>query len=73
MKHLVNTQTEKWYHLDEFYRIWTCACMKPPEEQVELCLTIDESLKREGELRDLDRQIAKKRKELGLKVGEPMP
>lgn len=69
--HVVNTLTQKWYHVDQWNRLWTCSCTDELEKQISLCITIDESLARKGELRDLDRKIAEKRKELGLKPGEP--
>lgn len=62
----------KWYHIDARYRVWGCSRMEPLEKQVSLCLAIDELLKRKGELQALEREIAIKRKQLGLKVGDPM-
>ena len=65
MEHYVNTKTNKCVLIDNDYRVYTCSC-KNPDVEVMLCLTLDESLKKEGELRELNRQIAVKRKELGL-------
>lgn len=73
MIHLVNPKNEVWYHLDEKNRVWTCPCKSSTQDKVSLCLTIDESLAREGELRELGRLINDRRKQLGLKINELMP
>ena len=70
LSHVVDPKTEIWYHLDEMYRVWTCDCTSTSEIKMAICVTIDESLLRQGELRQLDRKIAEKRKILGLKVGD---
>lgn len=69
--HLVNTLTNEWFHVDERNRLWTCPCTEG--HAVSLCITVDESLSKKGVLRDLERAIAMKRKDLGLKPGDPMP
>ena len=61
--HLVDPAKEVWYHKDKLGHLWTCSCRG---SDVSLCITIDESLKREGELAELNRQIAQKRNELKL-------
>lgn len=71
--HVVDPATSEWYHIDERRRLWTCDCRDENDVHVSLCLTLDDSLVKEGEIRELDRQIAMKRKMLGLKIGEPMP
>lgn len=60
--HLVNPLTKEWFEYDDRYRLWSCAC----KDGVSLCLTLDDCLLKEGELRELKRKIAQKRKELGL-------
>lgn len=65
-EHIVNPKTEKWYHLDKNNLVWTCDCRMEADKRVSLCISICEHLKAEGELREIKRQIAEKRKELGL-------
>ena len=63
--HVVNTIDEKWYHIDDKFNLWTCNC-REGENSVSLCLSQCDHLQDEGELRNLKRIIAEKRKELGL-------
>ena len=58
---VVNPLTKEWYGVDEDHKMYT-----DPTKPVSLCLTLDETLKKEGELNEINRQIAQKRKELGL-------
>lgn len=64
MRHLVETTTGKAYDMDENNMLWTCMCDK--ETTVGICISICKHLKAEGDLREIKRQIAVKRKELGL-------
>ncbi|MEK6882051.1 MAG: hypothetical protein AABY22_20705 [Nanoarchaeota archaeon] len=66
MKHYVDPLTKNWIHIDEDHNVWSCPCRSG--HSISLCLTIDETLKKEGELNELKHQIAMKRKELGLLV-----
>ena len=68
MRHIVDTKNGEWFHKDELNRLWSCGCKDTGG--VSLCLSICDCLKDEGELREVKRQIAMKRKELGLLVGE---
>lgn len=66
VRHVVETHTKTWFHLDDNNLVYNCDCMKPIDEQVELCLSICPHLKAEGELRVVEREIAQRRKELGM-------
>lgn len=70
-KHVVDPEKRHFYHLDKDFKVWTCDCAMPVDERVSLCLTLTDELKAEGELRDVKRQIAAKRKELGLLMKTP--
>jgi hypothetical protein len=65
-RHICNPQTEEFYHLDEYYNVWTCDCKSSVDTRISLCLTQCEYLQEEGKLREIKREIAQKRKELGL-------
>lgn len=66
MKHLVNPVTNEWYHLDENNLVYTCPCRNSVEDQVSICISITKELEMEGTIRELEREIAQKRKELGF-------
>ena len=67
MKPVVHTTTETWYYLDDNFNVWS-----DPVKGVSLCLTQTPELKKEGELRELERQIAQLRKELGFLQSETL-
>ena len=72
--HVANPETGEFFHMDELHRIYTCPCMLPHDKKkISLCITLCDCLLKEGELRELDRQIAQKRKLLGLKYSDAMP
>lgn len=62
MRHLVDPKTEKWFHLDEKFSVWTCDCIEGSE--LSLCLSLCEHLLLEGEWNEIKHKIAQKRKEL---------
>lgn len=64
IRHVCDPATEEFWHLDENYNIWTCNCKRG--ELISLCLSICSHLETEGQLREVKREISKKRKELGL-------
>ncbi len=66
IRHVVDPETEDWYHLDEKFNVFNCACLKPVEDRAELCLSQCVHLQADGELRRVKREIAAKRKELGM-------
>ena len=68
--HIVNLATNEFYHLDDLNRLWTCDCLSPVNERISLCISICDHLKAEGSLRSVEREIAIKRKELGLLINE---
>lgn len=68
IRHIVEPETGKWYHMDERNRVWTCGCKEGIP--VSICISICDCLKDEGELREVKSQINRKRKELGLLMGE---
>ena len=68
--HVVNLDTMKFYHCDDLNRLWTCDCLIPVNERISLCISICDHLKAEGNLRDIERKIAIKRKRLGLLINE---
>lgn len=65
IQHIVNPATKEWYHIDENYLVHTCNCMEK-EYPLSLCLSVCSCLKLEGDLREVEREIAVRRKELGL-------
>jgi len=69
-KHIAETETGQFYHLDENFNVWTCDCFDKHGTGTSLCLTLTEDLILEGQLRELEHKIARKRKELCLLVGE---
>lgn len=73
IRHIADTKSGIFYHLDENNMVWTCNCSKKnPNERGSLCITITQELKLEGELNDLKRQINDKRKELGFLTSETL-
>lgn len=65
MRHIVDPKTEEWFHLDDKYNVWSCDCTESGMK-VSLCLSQCSHLIDEGELRNIKRQIAQKKKELGI-------
>ncbi len=53
-------------HMDNRFNIWTCPCMSKNKTLVSLNLTQDKMLINRGELADISREIAIRRKELNL-------
>lgn len=70
--HLVDPKSGTWYHMDTKFRLWSCDCKQDKLFKVSLCLTIDNVLDKEGILRDLNREINDKRKELGFLISETL-
>ena len=66
MKHIVDTQTRTWYHMDEHYNLSTCDCNQDAHLRVSIELSQCKCLRDEGELRKLKSEIAAKRRELGV-------
>jgi len=62
--HLVNPKTEEWFHVDENHMLWTCNCKN--NSVVSLCISITNDLEEEGNLNEIRRKTALKRKELNL-------
>lgn len=69
--HLVNPQTEKWFHYDEHHNLWTCDRENPG---ISLQLSRCERLLAEGEWNEIKHRIARLRKELDfLEAGIKFP
>ena len=66
IRHMADLKTEEIFHLDENYNVWSCDCKLPVDYRASLCLSTCNHLKEEGNLREIRRKIAEKRKELGL-------
>jgi len=71
-RHVADTKSGEFYHLDGDNMVWTCDCKHDWNNRVSLCITVTPGLKTEGELNDLKRQVNDKRKELGFLVSETL-